>query len=213
MNYTQLEAFLSSPRLLKYQNAAASNDDAISLYLFNLEVAQAFLPLISTFEVCLRNQIFASIERNFNDPTWLLNLSRYTKSTFLLSELATATRKAGSAADSNKITSSLAFGFWVAFFEERIYKDFNGSQMRAFPYLKRGANRQIIHEQLIIIKSLRNRISHAEPLLFDHTGQVSKNKLLDVHAEIYQLLGYMDRNLIPWFRSFDTLPAVLQSLP
>lgn len=45
----------------------------MNLYYANLELAQAFHPLLGTFEVILRNQIHYALAAHFNDKEWIIN--------------------------------------------------------------------------------------------------------------------------------------------
>ena len=43
------------------------------LYFANLKIAQAFHPLLSSFEVILRNQLHYALARHFSDGNWIIN--------------------------------------------------------------------------------------------------------------------------------------------
>ena len=43
------------------------------LYFANVKIAQAFHPLLSSFEVILRNQLHYALARHFSDGYWIIN--------------------------------------------------------------------------------------------------------------------------------------------
>ena len=45
----------------------------MELYQANLELAQAFHPLLGSFEVILRNQLHYALAAHFNDKEWIIN--------------------------------------------------------------------------------------------------------------------------------------------
>lgn len=42
-------------------------------YFANMKIAQAFHPLLSSFEVILRNQLHYALARHFSDGNWIIN--------------------------------------------------------------------------------------------------------------------------------------------
>ncbi|WP_235302420.1 hypothetical protein [Phocaeicola barnesiae] len=43
------------------------------LYFANMKIAQAFHPLLSSFEVILRNQLHYALAHHFSDGNWIIN--------------------------------------------------------------------------------------------------------------------------------------------
>lgn len=57
MKYKKVVRLYSNSRVSKYYRATNRNKNkAVMLYFANLKIAQAFHPLLSSFEVILRNQ-------------------------------------------------------------------------------------------------------------------------------------------------------------
>lgn len=66
--------YLSRPRFNRYLNAVGNdNKRAKKLYLANIRLAQAFHPIISQFEVVLRNCINNNLAAHFTDIDWIIN--------------------------------------------------------------------------------------------------------------------------------------------
>ena len=71
MTEQQLKYYLSSPRFNVY--LAKTNNDfdkAYRLYKVNIELSEAFYPILSVLEVSLRNAVNETLKLHFNDPYW-----------------------------------------------------------------------------------------------------------------------------------------------
>jgi hypothetical protein len=64
----------SSPRYNRYLNATGNNkESAKRLYHANIRLGQAFHPVLSQFEVVLRNSLNVNLSTHFKDPDWNMN--------------------------------------------------------------------------------------------------------------------------------------------
>jgi hypothetical protein len=67
MNYKKFSRIYSISRVSRYQKAANGNKKkAMAMYYANARMAQAFQPLISFFEVVLRNQLHYALAHHFS---------------------------------------------------------------------------------------------------------------------------------------------------
>lgn len=74
MKYKKVVRLYSNSRVSKYYRAVNRNKNkAVMLYFANLKIAQAFHPLLSSFEVILRNQLHYALSRHFSDGNWIIN--------------------------------------------------------------------------------------------------------------------------------------------
>ena len=74
MTEQQLRYYLSSPRFNIYLAQTNNNfDKAYWLYKVNIELSEAFYPILSVLEVCLRNAVNESLKAHFSDPYWFKN--------------------------------------------------------------------------------------------------------------------------------------------
>ncbi len=65
--------YLSRPRYNRYLIATANNKTkAKRLYNANIRLAQAFHPILTQFEVVLRNKLNIILTSHFNDPDWII---------------------------------------------------------------------------------------------------------------------------------------------
>ncbi|MCF2575488.1 hypothetical protein I6E18_04760 [Phocaeicola barnesiae] len=74
MKYKKVVRLYSNSRVAKYYRATNRNKNkAVMLYFANMKIAQAFHPLLSSFEVILRNQLHYALAHHFSDGNWIIN--------------------------------------------------------------------------------------------------------------------------------------------
>ena len=116
MTEQQLKYYLSSPRFNVY--LAKTNNDfhkAYQLYKVNIELSEAFYPILSLLEVSLRNAVNETLKLHFNDPYWFKNSLPVEFLPFVseATKKLTAQRKSITA---DRIIAELNFGFWNRLF-------------------------------------------------------------------------------------------------
>ena len=171
--------YLSKPRYDRYLIASAYNDDrARLLYNAGIALSEAFHPLISQFEVVLRNAIDSVLAKHFNDNSWVINEKAgfmndrsLEKSNFYLRKCVETVenklRKTKTPVTSGKVISDQTFGFWIAFFEPANYRLMNGRPIQIFKHKPAFENRASIYAKLEMIRDFRNRVNHCEPICFN----------------------------------------------
>ncbi|MDQ1151871.1 hypothetical protein QE382_003855 [Sphingobacterium zeae] len=170
--------YLSRPRYNRYLIATANNKiKAKRLYNANIRLAQAFHPLLSQFEVVLRNKLNIVLTSHFNDPDWIitqkngfmrhqsLRNSHYFLKTCIQKSEHKLNRR-GIPITNGKIISDQTFGFWLAFFLPHHYTLVNGQPIHVFIHKPALENRASIYDKLDKIKNFRNRVNHCEPICF-----------------------------------------------
>jgi hypothetical protein len=209
--------YLSRPRYNRYLRATANNNDrAKRLYNANIRLAQAFHPILSQFEVVLRNSLNIVLSTHFNDPDWIINEktgfmrdhSLRNSHYFLKSCVQKTEMKLQRRAipiTSGKILSDQTFGFWLAFFLPHHYSLVRGQPIHIFQNKPAIENRASIYGKLDKIKDFRNRVNHCEPICFVG-NDVDCNDALFIRTAIYKLIEWMEPNLIPFFENIDNIP-------
>ncbi len=232
MNYSKLEYFLSRPRITRYLLAAAGNQNlAADLYLDNLKLSQAFNPLLSVYEVSLRNAINKVLGIYFQDPDWIIteklgfmvhpslqtrdrfgNVTRVND--FLLKEVNKAEnsiRRNNGYPSPDKVVAEVMFGFWTSFFDRNYSTILQGFPMRIFTSLPSGTSRSNIFDQLYRVRQLRNRISHNEAICFNGTGYEC-SEASRVYQIIINHLSWMDADIMLWVASLDNVQDQLDHM-
>jgi len=216
MRFELRNKFLSRPRYNRYLNATANNQDrAKKLYNANIRLAQAFHPILSQFEVVLRNNLNIILAAHFADTDWIINqktgfmrdnslrASHYFLRTSIQRTENKLTRRAIPITN-GKIISDQTLGFWLAFFLSHHYSLVGGQPIHVFPHKPLTENRASIYDKLNGIKNFRNRVNHCEPLCFiGH--DIDCSYALDIRAKLYNLIEWINPNLVPFFENIDNI--------
>lgn len=210
--------YLSRPRYNRYLIATANNKiKAKRLYNANIRLAQAFHPLLSQFEVVLRNKLNIVLTSHFNDPDWIitqkngfmrhqsLRNSHYFLKTCIQKSEHKLNRR-GIPITNGKIISDQTFGFWLAFFLPHHYTLVNGQPIHVFIHKPAFENRASLYDKLDKIKNFRNRVNHCEPICFSGHN-IDCSLALDIRTKLYDLINWIDPNLTPFFRNIDNIQS------
>jgi hypothetical protein len=159
---------LSRDRFATYLSAAGFDQDrALQLYAWNMRIAASFYPLLSSIEVCLRNQMEPRLSEVFGSAWWTNHefidlLGKKGKGIVL--RAAADIEKRGKPPTSGRMTAELSFGFWTNMllpkYEAPLWPDLRTH----FPDIPDNLTRPIIQNRCEEVRDLRNRISHHEPI-------------------------------------------------
>lgn len=205
MTEQQLKYYLSSPRFNVY--LAKTNNDfdkAYRLYKVNIELSEAFYPILSVLEVSLRNAVNETLKLHFNDPYWFKN-SLPVEFLPLVSDATqklTAQRKTITA---DRIIAELNFGFWNRLFN-RHYTGLLWKPLRLIfqNTPKHLRQRDTIADALYRIRTLRNRIYHYEPI-FGNLQDIEKQ-----YNEMLTFLTWFDNDLPKLLTDIDRFNDILK---
>lgn len=216
MNYKKFTRIYSISRVSRYQKAANGNKKkAMAMYYANARVAQTFQPLISFFEVVLRNQLHYALAHHFNDVQWLVNqksgfmsdpsLTHRVKKTgkvkvndFLKSEVERSERTlVGKKRNvtAGRVIAELNFGFWNSLYETHHYALLKGVPCTIFKTLPAGVGRKEVNQMVKQIRDLRNRISHNEPLCFNEKVY-DMTYAREMYVMIRDFLNWIDPQIV-----------------
>jgi hypothetical protein len=211
MNKAFLEKVFSNERMSKYF-AAHPNDDkkGVTLYHCNIEISEAFYPLLSILEVAFRNSVNRELITMFGEADWYTQFSTTAGLGRLMKDITTAQNqitKRHEIVTPSKVVAELTLGFWVrlfnAEFERILWKDLR----RAFPYLQKvDRKRHMVSAPLNNFRNFRNRIFHNEPICWN------MDRLQTIHDELITLLGWLNKDLPAWAQQLDKFPQVIASV-
>lgn len=210
--------YLSRPRYNRYLAATANkNERAKKLYNANIRLAQAFHPILSQFEVVLRNSLNLKLATHFGDIDWIINQktgfmrhNSLRNSNYFLKSCVQKTENKLTRRlipiTSGKIISDQTFGFWLSFFLSHHYSLVGGQPIHIFTHKPPVEDRASIYSKLDQIRSFRNRVNHCEPLCFlGHA--VDCTEALEIRTKLYDLVEWINPKLIPFFEKVDNIES------
>ena len=171
---SDLDRTISRARLSRYMVATGGNlDAALQLYEANVLLSEALFGFLHGLEVAVRNSLHFVFSRDLGVNDWYIDgialpWKYPTPATLVFPNnmrnmIVDARSKAGPRASIGKVVAELPFGFWTTLVGNRFEEIWRRSLYTAFPHAK--VRRQIIHWRLDVIRFLRNRIAHHEPIL------------------------------------------------
>ena len=207
---------MSPQRIGRYYNSCNHHVlKTLSLYHANIRLSQAFLPVLSYFEVVLRNRIDLHYRIRFvqsaGKPDWLLAAARpggfFAKNGCLSSseKILEASARLGAKYTHDRLVAELSFGFWRFMFAGKQYQAAGNTLLAIFPYLPPRQNQTFIYQKLKRINSIRNRIAHHEPICFGGANAISASYARSHFQEITDILGYMNIDSRQLFQGFNSL--------
>jgi hypothetical protein len=196
---------LSLPRFVPYVRAAGGDIDvAVRLYWWNVEVSGAFYGPLHCLELGLRNALHRQLQNLFGRPSWWTVAPLSRAGARMVTEVeAKLRRRAAGAVSADDVVAGLSFGFWVALLSRGEAYDRSlwvPALHRAFPTYP--GSRAALHDNLLAMVFLRNRIMHHEP--------IHHRDLRADHRKVYRILGFLSPELAAVATGLDRVPDVLR---
>lgn len=220
------QAALSVPRMDTYLSANANKPSplaaGVALYFWNASTAAAFMYPLHFCEVLIRNAV-AEVLTTVYGPQWpwdngfFLSLphpsspSAFKPRNALLAARKKAEDAAGTSNPSaDKAIAEMSFAFWQSMFTARYDHGLWANHIKtAFPNAPAATPshqvRSQIHKSLEIIRKLRNRIAHHEPIF--------ARALSQDYSNILKLVRYRCQETSDWMDQTQTVKPLLQMKP
>ena len=210
-----LEAVLSPPRFGTYLRATGGDRPrAMDLYCWNTDLSAAFYVMLQFCEIGTRNGAVEAVEAEFG-PNWHLNRGFYRSLPCLAGgrgyqPAEDVANQAQRQPTSGKVVAELKFAFWQYLFVRGQDRRLWDQHLRtAFPGIPADLTvaqaRGRIHADIEIIRRLRNRIAHHEPIF-------SRDLAAD-HRRIRGLISWRRPDVATWLDGRETVSALLQRRP
>jgi hypothetical protein len=181
----------------------------LKLHIWNAQVGEAFHMPIQTVEVGLRNCVNIALTQKFGAEWWQNSTFTAITDGERVADLEQVTRRIRNRnlrLTTDQIVAGLSFGYWVAMLQPRYNPQIWSSQLRtAFPNLPPGRSRKSIAESAAQVATLRNRISHHEPL-------ISRDLSVDF-SNIMNLLSWICPVTEAWIRPHCRIPSIMRLKP
>ncbi|NVK84899.1 MAG: hypothetical protein HWE21_11305 [Cytophagia bacterium] len=223
MKQELLNKYFSRPRYNRYLIATHNDADrAKRLYNANIRLAQSIHPIITQFEVVLRNSLNIQMTSHFVDNDWIINQKNgfmrhptLKHSNFFLKRSIQKSEndlnQRGIPITSGKIISHQTLGFWLALFLPHHYSLIGGQPIHIFINKPTTENRASIYSKLDAIRNFRNRVNHCEPLCFNGNN-IDCTEILEIRNQLYNLVAWIEPDLVPFFKGIDNVQGKIASL-
>lgn len=209
---SNLERTISRERLTRY--LTATNQDvavALELYEDNVAVSEALFGLLHGLEVTVRNSIHYTLTQQLGTATWYESTTRLPWSTggefvpftpVMKKMIADAKRKAGTRETPGKVLAELPFGFWSLLLAGHFHQPLWLTGLyKAFPHA--NMPRRLVHWRLEVLRWVRNRIAHHEPVLTSHeevyTG-FDRQKYINL-PQILECIAWVSADSAEWLKT------------
>ncbi len=194
-----LVSALSTDRLQPYFVYARSTDPwvIIRLYERNTKLSEALYGVVQALEVLLRNKIHSQMTKDIGADDW------YEKVAFLepeQNEIADAKRAIADRpkpVTPGRVVAELNFGFWVRMFSGQYEKLFWVKHLHKI--YAASMQPKFLHDRLVQIKTLRNRIAHHETLI--------KRDVQKDYLQTLQSIGWISPTVLAWVKSTNCFEA------
>lgn len=207
--------YFSTLRYNRYlQSVGNDSEKAKRLYQGNIQLSQAFQPLLAQFEIVFRNAVNDMLAVYFVDPDWIINQKKGFMNDVTLQPQFFLKKSVKKAEDglarqrvslsSGKIIADQTLGFWVSLFSTVHYRLIGGQPIHIFSHKPGRENRSSIYGRLEEIQKFRNRISHQEPICFTH-NRIDCTRAVEVRKHIFDLVSWIDPDLVPFFDDLDEI--------
>lgn len=199
---------ISQERLTKYLREAGHDQQrALALYGWNIQLSEAFFPVLSASEVCLRNTICTQLIALYGQTWW-------DDQAFLLQIKKNGTRIVKTARDklrthgpvtSGGMTAELNFGFWVNMLLPRHEPVFWPNLNAAFPDLPPTVTYDALYKRCDDVREFRNRIFHHEPIMH--------RNITKEYSQIMELIGWLSPDKAKWIKPYSRVMTVARQKP
>lgn len=236
------EATLSPDRFARFaRHADGALDLAHDLYLWDRDLALAFLADVGVVEVALRNAMHRELTavwgtRWYENPDLDIDDRTQRQLASAWSALPTAVRRRREDPSlPGRVVAQCMFGFWANLLDhgdktgieprrrsvdyEQIWR---ASLHRAFPGGKTEAtsdggrfDRSWTHRLVKTVNATRNRAAHHEPFIdgFPFPGQQTRMSVEHAREAVLRLARCLDRDLGAWLEHHSTVQRVLAHRP
>lgn len=212
MKYFEYERAFSPARLNKYLVACGGNSvKALTLYRYNIKLCQKFYGILNIFEVVLRNAINNHYSVIFRDNEWIehqFQAGGMIESAPQKNEVLRiiSTLRQNGKYSNDRVVSSVSFGFWTHLFTRQPFRLGGQNLLHIFPNRTPGLGQRAVFNELMDIKTFRNRIAHHEAICFGSNGNIDMTRTQSKYALILKYIDFLDYQSSHLFYGIDILP-------
>jgi hypothetical protein len=209
---------LSAPRMATYMREAGHKRlYAAQLYKWNAQLAGALVFSLHIAEISLRNALHQGLTAEFG-ANWpfdgrLRGIARSSSQLHRFVERAVKKSESrigseGKTRTTDQVVANMSFEFWTGILHQDYGVDVWDKHLRAvFPNLAGHEGRADVESLALSVKSLRNRVSHHEPV-FGAAVDLTRR-----HGEIIRLIRLRNQQTSRWVRDHSRVMSVLREKP
>jgi hypothetical protein len=199
---------ISQERLTKYMIAAGGDAEfSLKLYGWNIQISEAFFPVLSAAEVCLRNTVSARLIQVYGHRWW-----ENTEFHSLIGSkgkgivLRTRNRLLRNGyVTSGGMIAELSFGFWVQMLRPENVATIWTPLHSAFPDLPANFTYDQFYVRCDEVSKFRNRVFHHEPII--------ERDVLREYGAIVELIKWISFDKGEWIQKYSRVAAVTRTKP
>jgi hypothetical protein len=214
MKWKKFEKQFSQARLARYKASFEVKDDpeaterkAAAAYAHNMLLAGAISFVLGVVEVAFRNSMDRELAAMYPQhanwwDAWQGKAVYASEMEAIKNAIDNLTRR-NELCTKDKVVAELHFGFWCGLFNAKFQYTLWEKLRLGFPYCPQHLRqRNFISARLNMIRLLRNRVSHHEPLIW------LTPTLAEKHLEIIETIDWFNKSdLAFWTKQYDTFPA------
>ncbi len=167
---------------------------AIRLYERNTRLSEALYGVVQGLEILLRNAIHTKLTERLGQEDWYDYLPLVEAERNEIEKAKKAFEDRIAKATPGKVVAELNFGFWVRLFSGQYEKELWVKHLRLI--FAPSMQRKRLHDRLMQIKTLRNRIAHHETLI--------RRDLPQDYADILEAIGWISPTGRAWIKSTNS---------
>jgi hypothetical protein len=214
MKWKKFEKQFSPARLARYKasfevkdNPEATERKSAAAYAHNMLLAGSISFVLSVVEVAFRNSMVRELTAMYpSHENWWdawQGKPTFTSEMESIKTALEALQNRNEACTKDKVVAELHFGFWCGLLNTKFQYTLWEKLRLGFPYCPQHLRqRSVISARMNMIRHLRNRVSHHEPLIW------LTPTLAEKHAEIIDTIEWFNKSdLAYWAKKYDTFPA------
>jgi cytosine deaminase len=146
---------------------------------------------VQALEVLLRNKIHSQLEKDTGAADWYDQVNLLDPERDEVENAKTSIADRGVSVTPGRVIAELNFGFWLRLFSGQYEKEIWVKHLRRLYAATR--QRKAVHDRLMQIKTLRNRIAHHEPL-------IRRNPPKD-YCDLLEAIGWLSPTVLAWVKA------------
>lgn len=216
-----LEAALAPDRLAAYRPPGGDELAMVTTYFWNAALARDLHFGLGAVEVAMRNGIHKALSVHAGHADWYDRIPLLPRERIRIENAKTTIRKSGKAVIPGRVVAAVMFDFWTSMlstgfgphgYGASIWSPNNAALVRvAFPHLRPpNDNRSFAHDRFNVLRLLRNRTSHHEPIWRGMTLRDGRTfPLADLYADLLDAISWVSPMLRNSVAAYDRFPDTL----